>query len=220
MSEPLPTISDPKKITTWGIIEDLITDIVNEKKTPSIHYGFVLDKSGSMEGNKYGAAINAIKEIFNGYKNHDKVFMIQFDNEIDVKLTPTLVGEVRKDSIDYWFKTKRMGGTAIWDAIKESLSFVQKDQTTIINVITDGDDRSSKNTESDIKNEISKLTNVSLNIVMITDSDTQAPVRAYQNVANGTYTQVTSEKTANLAKTISQAISSSQSTVTGNVCNE
>lgn len=212
MSNPLPSIPENKPFTTWGIIEGE-TVIVEEKHIP-VCYGFLLDKSGSMQGIKYKSAEDAIRTILIDYHDSDMVFMIQFDDRFEVKTEPTLVSEVRKNGIDHWFKVVEMGGTKIWDAIDQSLKFAQKGMQTIINVITDGEDNNSRCTESYIKKKVSEIPDVSLNIVMIANSEQQAPVAAYQNAANGMYSQLSSDD-GNLSRNITQAISSSSPATSG-----
>ena len=106
-----------------------------------ISLGIVLDTSGSMEL-KIGTATSAVERFIRTIHRDDDIFLMTFSN------FPTLVQDFTSDRTRLNSALRRVrvqGGTALYDALLESLSHLKKgtQQKKAILLLTDGVDENS-----------------------------------------------------------------------------
>jgi uncharacterized protein YegL len=116
-------------------------------KTPTIHVVDILDKSGSMAGPKFASALYGINEgiktlVEDKAKVHYTYTWCKFSTTIS---HPCIAVELKE--IPRIFGTAE-GGTALFDAIGETVSlmekFVRDGDKVLVNIYTDGEENSSR----------------------------------------------------------------------------
>jgi len=120
-------------------VEQNIVDFAQTDVPSSI--GIVLDSSGSMR-NKIGKVEQAL-ELFLSYDNsRNELFLIRFDDEVELEQDFTRDIEDIKDAIS---NVIIKGGTALYDAIHLSVEKVSEgsEPRRILLVFTDGEDKDS-----------------------------------------------------------------------------
>src|SRR5207245_4293030 len=109
-----------------------------------VSVGLVLDTSGSME-RKIGTATSSVERFIRTIHNDDDIFLMVFSNR------PTLAQDFTDDREKLSRALRQIsvgGGTALYDAVDESLRKVKhgKHDKKAILLITDGEDTSSYDT--------------------------------------------------------------------------
>jgi len=102
---------------------------------------FVVDKSGSMQGEKIEQAKSAIKFVLNNLKEGDTFNIVAYDTAIET-FKPELErfnDETRKQAVGYVSGLYAGGGTNIHDALKTALDQIKdKSRPTFVLFLTDG----------------------------------------------------------------------------------
>lgn len=99
---------------------------------------FVLDRTGSMAGEKIDQAKNALKYCLNSLKPQDHFNVISFNETADVLENHLLTGDkagVRK-ALDYVDKLDASGGTNLNDAVKKAMAMASSGAYIVL--LTDG----------------------------------------------------------------------------------
>jgi Ca-activated chloride channel homolog len=120
------------------------------ERTP-VSLGIVVDTSGSMQGEKWGAAVNAIDKFLRMMSDElDEFFLYRFSANADLVADWTadrdrlasLLGRIHPN-----------GGTAMYDAAAEAVPMAQSGQNRkkAIVIISDGNDTSSRVGVSEVK---------------------------------------------------------------------
>jgi uncharacterized protein YegL len=123
---------------------------------------FVIDYSGSMSGTKIKAAVQSMLMIFDNHMgDEDEVMLIKFSGSVSVEFPLTRKG-VYNESYKLRSTIENMvnpsGSTAFRDGVNYALGEFKRRSSSNDWVIslTDGDDNSSRISDFDLKNEISK----------------------------------------------------------------
>ena len=120
------------------------------ERTP-VSLGLVVDTSGSMQGEKWGAAVNAIDRFLRMMPDEsDEFFMWRFSGNAD------LVSDWSRDRDRLAMAIGRIhpnGGTAMYDAAAEAVPMAQSGQNRkkAVVIISDGNDTSSRVGVSEVK---------------------------------------------------------------------
>ncbi len=115
----------------------------NSERVP-VSLGVVLDTSGSMDGEKMAAAREALERFLAQLLDRDdEVFLYTFDS------VPTLIAGWTTDKRRVSLELRRLeprGGTAMYDAVAESVPLAQSGQhrKKALVIISDGNDTSSR----------------------------------------------------------------------------
>jgi uncharacterized protein with von Willebrand factor type A (vWA) domain len=131
-----------------------------------------------MLGSRLENAKAVMREFFTGMKDNDRLSIITFDTGAFFKLKPRPVGQVRRQNEleDILTRIRAGGCTAIYDAIYLAVEQLRdKNATTFVNVLTDGEDNGSKHTFAEVQALIAQCPGVRLNIVHIDDSAKPSP---------------------------------------------
>ena len=172
-----------------------------EVKKEHTDFYFLIDVSGSMAGSKLATAKVCAKEMIAlNMSPLDRLSIVTFDSGAFFKLKPRVVEEVlRKGELDPILGSIYAdGNTALYDAIDLTVSQIfDKAQRTVIIVLTDGADNSSKTTYAQVLEKLKQYPNISLHIVHIDGSGRQIPayIELCAATNNGEYTLVAVEET-------------------------
>jgi len=132
---------------------------------------FLIDVSGSMNGTKLQNAKNTITALYADMPENDRIAIVAFDDGAFFKLRPRAAGQIkRQDEMPSILgKMFAKGKTALYDAIWISVDQIRdKSRSTLIIVVTDGEDNSSKHSYHEVIDLVAKHENVTLNIIHIT----------------------------------------------------
>lgn len=133
----------------------------------------LLDVSESMTGTKLDTAKECARDIVSRMNPLDRMAIVTFDSEAFFKLKPRPVEEIMRKNelpgiLDRIFAK---GATAIYDAIHLSISQLKdKNQRTVLAVLTDGEDNSSKHSFAEVEALLKEYPNISLSIIHIDGS--------------------------------------------------
>ena len=107
-----------------------------------VSLGLVVDTSGSMEGEKWTAARDAIVRFLALLGPEDEIFLYAFSDSPDRSSSP---GRANARGLTRALTRVRRGGTALYDAVAEAVQIAQGGSHTkkAIIVISDGNDRNS-----------------------------------------------------------------------------
>jgi len=101
----------------------------------------VLDRSGSMSGEKIEQAKGALKFIINSLNEGDRFGLVTYNNEVHV-MSPELLANTKENrdaALEHVEGLRATGGTNIRDALLEALKLaVEGDRPNIIIFLTDG----------------------------------------------------------------------------------
>ncbi len=101
---------------------------------------FVLDMSGSMRG-KYHTLVDAVQRALGNLKPDDRFRIVRF-NDAASELTNGWVG-INDESVRYWSRqlasTQASGGTNLYSGTETGLKALDKDRTSAILLVTDGE---------------------------------------------------------------------------------
>jgi Mg-chelatase subunit ChlD len=126
-----------------------------------------------MEGNKLTQAKQAISDLHKEMPPNDRIAVVAFDDGAFFKLRPHPVEMIRRKGeipglLDRIFAK---GRTALYDAIWIGVEqLYDKSRKTLMLVLTDGEDNSSKHTHQEVLDLLGKYTNIELNIIHIDGS--------------------------------------------------
>ena len=141
--------------------------------TQTTDYYQLLDVSSSMNGTRLLNAKTTLIENVKLMNKNDRISIVTFDTNAYFKLKPRPVGQIlRQNELPKTLdRIYARGATAIWDAIWLTVTQIQnKNNKTIIHVLTDGEDNSSSHTYQQILNLISEYPNISLSIIHINNT--------------------------------------------------
>jgi len=130
----------------------------------------LIDVSTSMTGARLANAKSSLLEIEGSMKDDDRIAVITFDTQAFFKLKPRPVEQIRRQQemqplMDRIFAK---GATAIWDAIYMGVSQLRdKNKKTLMIVLTDGEDNSSKHTYAECLALVQGCPGVTLSIIHI-----------------------------------------------------
>lgn len=114
---------------------------------------FVVDRSGSMAGEKIDQAKASLKYMINSLGEKDTFNIVSYSSDVE-SFRPeleTVTGETKKEALSYVDDLYSGGGTNINDALKTSLGMLQdKDRPTYVLFFTDGLPTVGKTNESTI----------------------------------------------------------------------
>jgi len=137
-----------------------------------IHLTLVVDCSGSMAGSRINAAIEAIENIYQQLLKNDKIAVIVFNDTFQNLLYLREKSAVNFNQLKADIRKSVGGGTALYDAIFESIDKISyspdesKNQREII-ILTDGEDNKSKKTFEEIKKVLRNPKRKNLHITLI-----------------------------------------------------
>src|SRR3989304_7771605 len=173
-------LSEEKKNTT------------SDKFKNTTDFYFLLDVSGSMVGKKLEDVKETVIELVNKLNNKDRLAVITFDSSAFFKIKPRSVGQIiRQNELPSLFnRIFSDNNTAIWDAIYLAVSQLRdKERKTVITVLTDGEDNSSKHSYNEVRELIDKHNNITLDIIHIGENKNNQYEILCQG--RGTYTVIT-----------------------------
>jgi Ca-activated chloride channel family protein len=113
---------------------------INKSERINQNFIFVLDKSGSMTGEKIQQAKDALIYCLNNLNNNDRFNIITFSTQVET-FNKNLVSpsEYRKEAINFINNVTANGGTNFNDALLESLTFAQETTNPLVIIfLTDG----------------------------------------------------------------------------------
>jgi VWFA-related protein len=119
-----------------------------------VSLGIALDTSGSMAGEKIAAAQSAVNRfLYDLLGDQDEVFLYRFDSRVDLvsgwtddrRAVGRMLGSIRPN-----------GGTALYDAVAESVPLAQKGtrRKKALLVISDGNDQNSSTSVEAVRQQI------------------------------------------------------------------
>lgn len=124
----------------------------NERVPVSL--GIALDTSGSMQGQKYGAARDALERFFGELLDPaDEIFLYRFDDEVQLLQGWTTDRRLLRRALG---GISPRGATTMYDAVGEAvpLAAAGKHQKKALLVISDGNDTSSRTTVAELMQTI------------------------------------------------------------------
>jgi VWFA-related protein len=146
------TVTDSYERFVTGLRKEDFILFEDDREQPITHFsdervpvslGIVLDTSGSMEGEKFRAAQNAIDRFMRQLLSpEDEVFLMAFNDQVD------LISPWTSDRDRVMRDLRRVyprGGTAMYDAVAEAIPLAQRgrNRKKAIVVISDGNDTNS-----------------------------------------------------------------------------
>lgn len=119
-----------------------LNDMVNKFRSPAKDIIFVIDVSGSMQGEKISQAKEALKFCVNSLSNDDRFDIISFSSTVDIFQgnLQKATGDAKENASYYIDNLSAAGGTNIQEALKRALQekkVVDERETSII-FLTDG----------------------------------------------------------------------------------
>jgi uncharacterized protein with von Willebrand factor type A (vWA) domain len=173
-----------------------LTDDVDHTAPRKVHkhadHYLLLDVSGSMAGSRLMGAKSALIDVVQQLPSKDRMAIVTFDTHAFFKLQPRPVGQIRrkKELPGILGGIFAQGGTALYDAIYLAVSQIRdKDVSTALTVLTDGEDNSSSHTLQEVLDLVAQYPKIRLDIVHIGDR----PIPAYVDIAQvrGSYSMIT-----------------------------
>lgn len=132
--------------------------MAKKNKTKKTEIITIIDTSGSM-GNMVRDCVgtfNTFVEELQAKNLKGKVTLVGFDNNSTVVIDRQKLGEVQAMPLD---SMKAGGGTALYDAIGETIAKAKKDRPTICMIQTDGQENGSREyTQDQVKSMIEEMT--------------------------------------------------------------
>lgn len=108
--------------------------------TEGIDWIFVLDKSGSMSGNKIQTLAKGVEKVLGKMSPNDRFKIVTFNNNAQ-NLTGGFIAAT-PENVQHWIQTvqgiQADGSTALFDGLKEAYNGLDSDRTTGIILVTDG----------------------------------------------------------------------------------
>ncbi|MGE4488452.1 MAG: VIT domain-containing protein [Kiritimatiellales bacterium] len=136
--ELIPYRASSKELGTFMAVITPAADL--KPITEGTDWIFVLDKSGSMSGNKIQTLTKGVEKVLGKMSPNDRFKIVTFNNHAN-DLTR---GFVNADpaNVQHWINAVQQiqadGGTALFDGLKEAYHGLDSDRTTGIILVTDG----------------------------------------------------------------------------------
>ena len=94
-----PVMLENQRATAYLRVALTGQDIKDEKARPPLNVAIVLDRSGSMQGEKIAAAKRAAKQAVERLRPNDVVSIITYETTVNIALPATLIGtEIRNSA--------------------------------------------------------------------------------------------------------------------------
>ncbi len=140
-----------------------------------------------MDGSRLSIAKNTFTKIVdNLMQPHDRISVISFDTNAFIKMRPHPVRKVKKELPDLMSRIFAGGATALYDAIVLGYGQIENpDNKTMMFVLTDGEDNSSKSNYNQVMELAKKFPNIQLHIIHI-GNDTSVSVGEYAKLCEQT----------------------------------
>lgn len=125
----------------------------NSERVP-VSLGLVVDTSGSMEGEKWTNARQALNRfLFQLLDSQDEVFLYRFDNQPELVEGWTMD---RQQIANGLARIRPRGATSLYDAVSEAVPLAQngRHRKKALVVISDGNDTNSRTTIRELKQQI------------------------------------------------------------------
>ena len=154
-------------------------------------YYAILDVSSSMVFGRLDRAKQVLTDLVPQMQENDRISIVTFDTQAFFKLKPRPVGQIiRQNELpDLLNRIFARGLTAIWDAIYLAVSQIQdKSRRTIMIVLTDGEDNSSRHSYQEVLDLVNTYPSISLDIVHIGGKSCPQYVEICEN--RGTYSLI------------------------------
>ncbi len=136
-------------------VNSILAKFLSDQRRPA-HSVFVLDVSGSMDGERFRALKNSIKRLagadtsltgrFSSFQNREKVTIITFSGKVGAPETRTIVGSTTRQEIQTRADALVLdNGTAIYDALAKAYEFLEQtvplepDRAFSVVLMTDGE---------------------------------------------------------------------------------
>ncbi len=157
----------------------------------------LLDVSGSMAGDNMARVKIGVEGVLSELPENDRFALITFDSQPYFRLKPRPVGQLRRQNeigplLNSVFAH---GSTAIYDAIYMAVQQLRdKTRTTILNVLTDGEDNCSNHSLHEVLALVASFPALKLNILHVTElGATAVPVKAFCSLTEnrGIYKPIT-----------------------------
>jgi uncharacterized protein with von Willebrand factor type A (vWA) domain len=169
-------------------IVQLIEQGQTDQYTNTTDFYMLLDVSSSMSGRREANAKNTMSGLFDVMDEHDRISIVTFDTKAYFKLKPRSVGQIRRQNempgiLDRIYSR---GATAIWDAIYLTVQQIEnkdKNRKTLVLVLTDGQDNSSKHSYQETLDIVGEYPNITLCIVHIDGNGSK--VAQYEEMCKG-----------------------------------
>ncbi|MDR1656240.1 MAG: VWA domain-containing protein [Deltaproteobacteria bacterium] len=147
---------DPKEDGFFLFLADPVSPVDPEKGKIPKTVIFVLDRSGSMEGEKFRQAQAALKFVLERLEPEDSFNLVDFQSSVDI-FKPELVvmnASNRKEATSYVDRLRAGGGTNIGAAMTKALGQVPSGRPTYVVLLTDGEPTDGITSESQLTNHI------------------------------------------------------------------
>lgn len=95
----IATGADDSQQTAWVQLGFSTGFDASTFKRPDLDLALVVDRSGSMTGDKIEAARNALRKLVGQLGDRDRLSIVLFDDQVDVLVTPTFVSGANKERI-------------------------------------------------------------------------------------------------------------------------
>ncbi len=116
-------------------VDSILAKFLSDQRRPA-HSVFILDVSGSMEGERFTSLKNSIKRLagadtsltgrYSSFQNREKVTIITFSGKVSQPKTRTIAGETTRQEIREQTDALVLdGGTAIYDALNSAYAYLE-----------------------------------------------------------------------------------------------
>jgi Ca-activated chloride channel family protein len=141
VSMPNPVLLANKKQTTYLKVGMTGFRLANEESRPPVNVAIVLDRSGSMSGEKLDRAKDAAKEAINRLDSQDILSLVVYDSVVNVLVPATKVGDKqllreRVDQIQSGHSTALFAGVSKGAA--ELRKFLELERVNRVILLSDG----------------------------------------------------------------------------------
>ena len=141
VSMPNPVLLANKKQTTYLKVGMTGFQQANEKSRPPVNVAVVLDRSGSMSGEKLDRAKDAAKEAINRLDSQDILSLVVYDSVVNVLVPATKVGDKQllRERVD---KIRPGQSTALFAGVSKGAAelrkFIELERVNRVILLSDG----------------------------------------------------------------------------------